>query len=194
MIGPTHVISGLAAAAALGRITGVTPTLVEFLALIVGTLAPDIDGRGTITRPGKILRPFLGRRLGGLIDGLVGVVTGTVKMCFGHRGFIHAPLLAVVFFAFGAVFQRDWVTWFAFGYALHLVGDAMTVEGIPVWSPFSSRRMSFARIRTGSRTEGAIATGLVLLTIVFGWSVLPEGVKAAQRNLFEAVWREAGSQ
>jgi inner membrane protein len=115
-------------------------------------------------------------------------------MCFGHRGFIHSPLLPVAFFAFGAVFERGWMTWFAFGYALHLLGDAMTVEGIPLWSPFSSRRISFARIRTGSRTEGVIATGLVLLTVIIGWSLLPEGVKAMQRNLFEAVWQRADSE
>ena len=187
-------MSGLAAAVALGRLTGVTPTAVELLTLIVGSLAPDIDGRGTITKPSKILRPFLGRTLGGLIDGLFGVVAGTVKMCFGHRGFVHAPVLAVVFFAFGAVFERDWVTWFAFGYSVHLFGDSMTVEGIPVWSPFSSRRVSLTGMRTGSRTEGAIAIGLVLLTVVFGWSLLPEGVKATQRSLFEAVWKMAGSQ
>ena len=194
MTGPTHVISGLAAAVALGRLASVAPTTVEFLTLIVGTLAPDIDGRGTITRPGKILRPFLGRWIGGFIDGVFGLFTGTVRLLFGHRGFIHAPLLAVVFFALGATFERGWVTWFAIGYALHLLGDAMTVEGIPLWSPFSSRRMSLSKIRTGSRTERLVATGLVLVTVVFGWSLLPEGVKATQRSLFEAVWQKADSE
>jgi inner membrane protein len=135
----------------------------------------------------------LGRTLGGFIDGLFGIVTAPIKLCLGHRGFIHAPVLAVVFFALGSAFDRNWVTWFAIGYALHLFGDAMTVEGIPVWSPFSSRRVSLTRIRTGSRTEGVVATGLLLLTIILGWSLLSEGVKSTQRSLFDAVWQWAES-
>ena len=61
MTAPTHIATGLATVVVVGRVSGVTPDAVGLLAFIVGSLSPDIDGEGVITRPGTILRQLLGR-------------------------------------------------------------------------------------------------------------------------------------
>ena len=56
MTAPTHIVTGLATVVVVGRVTGVTPDAVSLMAIVFGSLAPDIDGKGVITRPGTILR------------------------------------------------------------------------------------------------------------------------------------------
>ena len=62
---------------------------------------------------------------------------------------------------------------------------AMTAGGIPLWSPFSDERVSFASMRTGSRQEYAVAVGMLLFTCVFGWGLLPEDVKQTHQTIYE---------
>ena len=89
MTAPTHILTGLASVVVAGRIGGLTPDAVSLLAFIVGTLAPDIDGNGSITRPGTILRGLLGRELGGVLDAAFELISAVIRTLFGHRGFIH---------------------------------------------------------------------------------------------------------
>ncbi len=63
----------------------------------------------------------------------------------------------------------------------------MTADGIPLWSPFSSKRVSLSNMRTGSRAEYAVAVGLLLFTCVFGWGLLPEKVKDTHRLLYQTL-------
>ena len=93
MTAPTHILTGLASVVVVGRVSGVTPDAVGLLALIVGTLAPDIDGNGAITRPGTILRELIGRGLATLIDAVFEFIAAIIGTIFGHRGlFIHLRL------------------------------------------------------------------------------------------------------
>ena len=87
----------------------------------------------------------------------------------------------------GGYLGQAWVEWFGIGYASHLLGDAMTADGIPLWSPFSSKRVSLSNMRTGSRAEYAVAVGLLLFTCVFGWGLLPERVKDTHRLLYQTL-------
>ena len=64
MTAPTHIITGLASVVIVGHATGITPSAPSLLAMLVGTLAPDIDGNGSITKPGTILRQLIGLDLG----------------------------------------------------------------------------------------------------------------------------------
>ena len=187
MTGPTHVITGLAAAVAIGRLTEVPPSGVELLAIIVGSVAPDIDGGGVITRPGTILRGFLGRTVAGLVDAVFGIVVVLVETFFSHRGFMHSPFLAACLILAGMLTGYEWLAWFSVGYAVHLFGDALTVMGIPMGSPFSARRISLSRLRTGSRMEFAIAGVFVCLTAIYGWVLLPDGVKKSHEYLYERI-------
>jgi inner membrane protein len=170
-----------------GRLGGVTPTAVELLAVIAGSLAPDVDGNGSITRPGTILRRLLGRWIADVLDALAWVLVKTIRVFFKHRGFIHSPCMVLAILGVAAVFEHPWLAWFALGYAAHLLGDAATAGGIPVLSPFSERRVSLSSMRTGSGKEMVVAGVLLVLTCVCGWALLPEGVKETQRAMFEAL-------
>ena len=187
MTAPTHIATGLATVVVVGRVSGVTPDAVGLLAFIVGSLAPDIDGEGVITRPGTILRQLLGRGIANLLDAIFELISILLRSLFGHRGFIHSPLLAFSIFGLGGYLGQAWLKWFGIGYASHLLGDAMTADGIPLWSPFSSKRVSLSNMRTGSRAEYAVAVGLLLFTCVFGWGLLPEKVKDTHRLLYQTL-------
>lgn len=187
MTAPTHILTGLASLVVVGKCTGVTPDAVGFLAFLVGTLAPDIDGNGSITRPGTILRRFFGREVAKLLDGITELVSAIVRRSFGHRGFIHSPLVAACIIFGGFYFDRTWLIWLGGGYAAHLLGDALTAGGIPLLSPISSHRTSFTAMKTGSRTEAVVAGALVFFVIGFGWSLLPEQVKATHRQLYQVI-------
>jgi inner membrane protein len=157
------------------------------LAFIVGSLAPDIDGQGVITRPGTMLRRFFGRGVANVLDAIFQLISAAIRTMFGHRGFIHSPLIALCLIGGGQYLGWAWLMWFGGGYASHLLGDALTAGGIPLWSPISSRRVSLSGMKTGSRTEYALARVLLVFVCLCGWALLPEQVKHAYRQLFEVI-------
>ena len=109
MTAPTHILTGLASVVVVGRVSGVTPDAVGLLAFIVGTLAPDIDGNGVITRPGTILRELIGRGLATLIDAVSEFIAAIIGMLFGHRGFIHSPTVALCIIGSGLFWDITWL-------------------------------------------------------------------------------------
>jgi len=194
MTAPTHVLTGLAATVLLGRLGGVTPTAVELLAVLAGSLAPDVDGNGSITRPGTILRRFLGRGLADVLDAVAWVLVKTLRVFFRHRGFIHSPCIVLVIVASAAILEQPWLAWFALGYVAHLLGDAATVGGIPLLSPISERRVSLRSMRTGSGKEMVVAGVLLVISCLCGWALLPEGVKDTHRTIFGVVGRRVAAE
>ena len=168
MTAPTHILTGLASVVVVGRGSGLTPDAVSLLAFIVGSLAPDIDGQGVITKPGTILRRFFGRGMATLLDAIGQLLSASARTIFGHRGFMHSPLVALCIIGMGVYSGCVWLTWFGGGYASHLLGDVLTAGGIPIWSPISSRRVSLSGMKTGSRTERVVAGLLLVFVCGFG--------------------------
>ena len=187
MTGPTHVLIALAGTVAVSRLGGIIPDGPALLLLILGALAPDLDGEGTITRPGQLFRTFLGWRVAKLVDTFFLILSGIVRLLFGHRGFCHAPLLGLILLGSGLVAELPLLRWFGGGFLWHLAGDFLTPCGIPLISPFSSRHFHGASIVTGSFVEKLFFLALLLATMVLGWPLLPEEVKAAHLKLLELV-------
>jgi membrane-bound metal-dependent hydrolase YbcI (DUF457 family) len=187
MTAPTHILTGLASVIVVGHFTGVTPDGVGLLAFLTGSLAPDIDGEGVITRPGTILRELIGRGPAVVIDAVFEFIAAVVQFLFGHRGFIHSPLIAICLLLGGWPGGMSWLVCFGAGYAAHLLGDALTTGGIPMLSPFSSERISLSDMDTGSPEEFAVACALLVFVCGFGWSLLPEQVKHTHRQLYQVV-------
>ncbi len=187
MTAPSHVVTGLAVVVAVGRVGGVTPDAVGLLCFLVGSLAPDIDGNGVIARPGSILRRLFGREVATVLDAVFEFFAKLVNLLFGHRGFVHSPLLALIIIWGGGLLGSEWLMWFGGGYAAHLLGDSMTAGGIPMLSPFSSQRMRLSRMRTGSWKEHAFTAVLSVVTVLCGWSLLPGGVKDTHRVILETL-------
>ena len=59
-----------------------------------------------------------------------------------------------------------WLTWFGIGYVLHLVGDMFTKSGIPLFGPFSKRKVSLFPMRTGGDLEALIGGLLGISTVL----------------------------
>ena len=179
MTGPSHVICGIAAAVCLSRTFGADLSALNLLVVITGSLLSDIDGNGTITKPGSVFRRLIGRTLADLIDFVAGILCLFVRLLFRHRGFLHSPLLPLVLLVTADL--TGWVSlgWLALGYLSHILGDLLTVEGIPLLSPFSKHKWSFNLFRTGAGIEFAISGAFLIYVLVYGWVLLPDAVKSA---------------
>lgn len=138
---------------------------VAITANMLGGLMPDLDNHNS-----DIWDKFRG---GGIISRLISPLFG------GHRLISHS-LLGFFIFAYLSRFFLQKIstilivdlnlTWWAFliGYISHLVADAVTKEGIPLFFPFPINigfpPFKFLRIKTGGFIEkGIIFPGMVIL-------------------------------
>lgn len=109
------------------------PILISF----VSSLLPDID------EP----QSYLGRRLK--------LISNIFKAFFGHRGFTHSllgfvsfTLLFYLVFIYHIGFPLFSISFFIMGYSIHLIEDFITTRGIPLFSPFISKRYSIPLVKT----------------------------------------------
>lgn len=188
MTGPTHVLLGISSAVVTAYLTPYSPKNVfHFLAVVIGSLAPDLDGNGTLTKPGTVLKRFVGVTAANVIDSLFAPFPWLIRKSFGHRGFTHAPLFAFLLLGAAIITESELLFWFSIGYLSHLVGDAITVSGIPLYSPLRKERISFSPIRVGGLVEKLVATLLLLFVIIYGWKLLPEEVQKAHVKFLNTV-------
>lgn len=119
-----------------------------FGAFILGSVLPDIDAPKS--KVGKS----------------AGIVSWILEKLFGHRGVFHSLLIPAI--AWVALWYFGyWLIGLAFflGYFLHLVLDALTLEGIRFFWPLSWHVKGF--IRTGGAVE-YVLLGLGIVLIVIG--------------------------
>jgi membrane-bound metal-dependent hydrolase YbcI (DUF457 family) len=84
-----------------------------------------------------------------------------VRVLTEARGLICLALAALIGATVATVPGDQWlVCAVGLGCLLHMLGDFLTAEGVPLLYPFSRRRFSLPIIReTGNKTEGVIAFG-----------------------------------
>ncbi len=128
MMGITHVVIGTTGYVFLKTQILDSPfTPLEFGAVFIGSLIPDID------HP----KSWLGKRLW--------FISHPLARIFGHRGLTHSLLgLAIisilVCIGFSSQLQeRITILAFCLGYSLHLLADWNTSSGIPLLWPSSKR-------------------------------------------------------
>lgn len=161
-MGSTHAVMGAFTTLAVAAFSGFQP--VEAMALAgIGALAalvPDID------HPGSTVRQRMG-------------LAGAVLFWLPHRGITHTlwAALAVTLAAFhflpgplaGALMA---------GYCSHLLGDMLTVRGLPLLWPLSSHRFYLLprplRLVAGGFVETVIIYHLIFvsLILVMLWMIL----------------------
>lgn len=175
MMGKTHLGLGLLAGT-LAPVAGLPSPdgLAAWTALALGSVAPDLDsGHGLITSPSDWLPDVI--PVPAWVDSLARAAGKAIRIVFGHRGLLHYPLVAVALGAAAWLSGLDWLLWFAAGYGIHLVADALTVAGIPAFGPVSKRRVGplprAIRLKTDSLAEKAI---LAATWAGLAWLVLPE--------------------
>lgn len=172
MMGRTHALAGLASLWTLRSIPGaITPdTALPLVVLAVfGALVPDLDATDSLLRRTSLL-------------GITPLVPFSLLLhsSFGHRGATHSLLgLAVaLLLALPIGFALDWAALvaFALGYFSHLLCDAATKSGIPLFYP-NRRRWHLLprpfRLTTGSDAEGVPFALFAVLALGLLLSVLP---------------------
>ena len=174
MVGPSHAVCALGVVVAIGHATGVVPTRLELFFYLIGTLSPDIDGDGSIARPGTILKTFLGWRVAKFIDQIGSTLSKTVRAIFGHRGFFHWPIVALVLMGAGYFLSEPALLWFGFGYFVHIACDTMTFQGIQWLAPLRYRPYSLSLFRTGSLREVLLFCVVLVATVFWGFELLPQ--------------------
>lgn len=137
-----------------------THLLIFYFAVAFGAIFPDIDEPHS-----KIGRMFIG-------------VSHLMNAIFGHRGFTHSlpfitilSLLVFMLCTFESVrtfingFYENALVFLVFGFILgnllHLLGDMMTLSGVPIFLPFKSKKYfalpKVLRFRTSGLADQVIA-------------------------------------
>ena len=145
MTAPTHVSFGILLAILVVKTLGIIFSPVNFLFLVLGSIFPDIDGGGVITRPGTILKRFLTKPFVFIFDLFGQAVSKVLRKTTGHRGLFHWmiwPLLII--FTTGSLN----FLWFGIGYFSHVLADSLTPHGVPLLAPLSTKKINLAKIRT----------------------------------------------
>ena len=176
MLARTHIAFALASASGGVFLTHTfvsiesTHLLTFYFAVAFGAIFPDIDEPHS-----KIGRMFIG-------------VSNVINAIFGHRGFTHSlpfigilSLFVMVLCSFESVrgfingLYEDslffLVSGFIIGNLLHIVGDMMTLSGVPILLPFKSKKYfalpKVLRFRTSGLIDQSLAyiCGIVFLAI-----------------------------
>jgi len=137
MNGQTHLSIGLTVAYLAG-----CNTPAQYALVAVGSLLPDIDNAGSISRPLQNLLPRIIPRLGIVqtVDQATELTGKLIRKIFGHRGFTHWPVLAgAVWLITAGTFPLS--KFLALGWLLHIYADALTVNGAPLAAPVSLEKM-----------------------------------------------------
>ncbi len=156
MTGPTHIALALLAA----QLVYSPAEPWGWAVIALGAVAPDLDsGGGLISRPSQWLprwAPF-----GGALDGAGKLASKTTRRLLGHRGPLHMPIAALALWVVAWRLGLPWLHWLAFGYAAHILADAFTKSGVPLFGPLSDRHVGLLprrlRLRTGGGLEWLLA-------------------------------------
>lgn len=122
--------------------------ILSLIVAAVGSLLPDIDSDESLIRRSTGTNRSSGWG-GRIISWLISIPSG------GHRVAFHSPLVLLALSWIALIYFRGNLpaVAFAMGYGLHLLADALTVEGIPWLWPFTRRRFGLPLIRTGGVGE-----------------------------------------
>lgn len=155
MLGNTHIVGGITASLAFAQISNDNP-LVLVGAGAVGALLPDICHSGS-----KIGQTFP-------------ISSKIINRLFGHRSFTHSLLfLFLVALLMDAIVPyRSLTIGILLGMASHFILDMGTKKGVKLFFPIKiAVRFPFT-IKTGSKAEKFIFTGLCMLSLYFGYEII----------------------
>mgnify|MGYP001571153876 FL=1 len=93
------------------------------------------------------------------------ILSYPINFIFGHRGFFHSIFVALVLsFAIWYFFGNYYIP-FLIGFVSHLIGDALTIQGINFIYPLKEFRIK-GFIKTGGLLETILFFILVFLSIL----------------------------
>lgn len=121
----------------------------EYVVVMVGVLLPDID----------YPESTIGKR--------VKYLSYPIYMLFGHRKLTHSALFVGGMFWLGLEYDNMLICYLAVGAGLHLVGDYLTPEGVPILFPFGRNYRAPIYAQTNSIGEHIISYGSLVLALIF---------------------------
>ena len=160
----THLVGGLASLALIPFEISSTSLALFCLFAALGSLLPDLDAR---------VSKLSTMEVGGMT--LLKPAAQALNRHLGHRGAFHSLatllLVAIVIGLPLSLFLDPFAgVGLVLGFVSHLLLDACTRSGIPLWWP-SNQRTHFLpyrlRITTGSQVEDAIFFLLAVATVFF---------------------------
>jgi inner membrane protein len=136
----THIVTSLAVGACIASQTSLPFTVSYATGVIVGSLLPDIDEPNS----------YVGRRSLGM--------SNKVKQAFGHRGMTHSILVWAVITTVLLIQSPSLFSYgLIIGYLLHIIEDFFSVQGVPLFWPFQTKRYkSIITYRTAGLLERVI--------------------------------------
>lgn len=177
MKGSSHLMLGLAvpvAASVLLDVTPMPPDAAAWAGLVVGSLLPDVDGDGEIVRFGNWLPRVTPDWIEKTLNRIGLTISKIIKSVLGHRGPCHWPIWGLAMTGAGWYYGITWLVWLGVGFGLHLLGDIITVQGIPAFGPLSSKKVSLFPMRVGGLIESGL--GLALCGVVMWCGFVLMGV------------------
>lgn len=136
----THIVTSLAIGAGIASQTSLSFTMSYAVGIIIGSLLPDIDEPNS----------YVGRRSLGM--------SNKVKQAFGHRGMTHSIIIwAIIAAVLLSESHSLFFYGFIIGYLLHIIEDFFSVQGVPLFWPFQTKRYKFfITYRTSGFLEAVI--------------------------------------
>lgn len=146
----THVVFSLFLALLYLSFYNVSDLVLFFIVFFIGVMAPDMDNPMS-----KIGRKFK-------------LTSNLIKFIFGHRGIFHSLIFLVLIYFILRSFSSFTALWFSAGYLTHLIGDALTLEGVNFLYPLRLEIKGF--LRTGGAVEYAIFIFLLVVDAFMIWT------------------------
>ena len=182
MTGATHKLGGITAGILVVNIIGVQEPIGEAALIagaLLGSLLPDIDNpRSSISFKWPLLRMAVS-----ICQGAVRVLTAAlprklrehVRSLAGHRGISHSPCMAVFLFLLillagkGLHVDTGVLALGLFAGVLSHIFLDMFSGGAPLGMPFTTKRVTLARIKTGGAVEWIIRS-MAVMAIAYKFS------------------------
>ena len=170
----THTITTLTATSFLTLYTPIEATVPLFIGAALGGLFPDIDEPNSFIGQKNTVKIF-NKRFG---------LSSLIKSIFGHRGLTHSILAMIVAFipyfyltdyssldtnSLLYLLCSQFLLGFGFGYIFHILGDLITVQGVPLFLPFSKVKIKIPLFYVNSPTEKFVffLSGLLLIYSIY---------------------------
>jgi len=180
MTGTSHrlggVLAGLATIA-LMKTPDIQTQGIILASAVIGSLLPDIDNaQSSISYKIPLVRGIVG-----LFQGAIKLLAGLlpkkqerfIRSAIGHRGITHSLVFALIMpgiiIIFGHMFSNLYIFPAALGMMVgilsHILLDLFS-NGVPLFLPFSNKRTTGARIKTGGVAEWLIRIVIIYIALV----------------------------
>ena len=147
MLFHTHIILGIVVFLFVKDIFNGGNQIIFFLLVLLGSILPDIDEKHS-----KINR----------WSGFFGLI---IAFFFKHRGLFHSIVLhGLLFLILSVAFQKYYAFALLSGYLAHIIGDGVTLAGVPIFYPFSNFKIK-GPVKVGGWMEGVLFLLLVGLVV-----------------------------